>query len=90
MFAYACRLILASLHVCVPPATSLEQWEKTERSLQHCFSAYGVNHVTISPERFRDSAAQTLAGEDDAVCKSAHALGCAVGELRKRAPVDSA
>ncbi|KAF7356515.1 Zinc/cadmium resistance protein [Mycena venus] len=52
-------VILASLHVCVPPGTSLEQWERTEQSLQHCFAAYGVNHVTISPELYHDSAAQT-------------------------------
>ncbi|KAJ7642744.1 CDF-like metal transporter [Mycena polygramma] len=32
-------VILASLHVCVPPGTSLEQWERTEQSLQHCFAA---------------------------------------------------
>ncbi|KAJ7446704.1 CDF zinc transporter [Mycena latifolia] len=87
-------VILASLHVCVPPGTTLEQWERTERCLQHCFSAYGVNHVTISPERFRDSAEQSLAGDDVAMCKSAlshEGLGCAVGDLRKRAPpADSA
>ncbi|KAJ7091434.1 CDF zinc transporter [Mycena belliarum] len=88
-------VILASLHVCVPPKTSLEQWERTERCLQHCFSAYGVNHVTISPERFRDSVAQSLVGDDIAVCKSALAhsegLGCAVGDLRKRTlPANSA
>ncbi|KAJ6591468.1 putative CDF zinc transporter [Mycena vulgaris] len=87
-------VILASLHVCVPPETSLAEWERTERSLQHCFAAYGVNHVTISPERFRSSSAPTLAGDNDlSVCKSAmvqEGLGCAVGELRKRAPADSA
>ncbi|KAJ7917491.1 CDF zinc transporter [Mycena leptocephala] len=91
-------VILASLHVCVPPGTSLEQWERTEQSLQHCFAAYGVNHVTISPELYRDpaSAAQTLAADDIAICKSAshqEGLGCAVGELRslrKRAQTDSA
>ncbi|KAJ7654454.1 hypothetical protein DFH06DRAFT_1133239 [Mycena polygramma] len=48
-------VILASLHVCVPPGTSLEQWERTEQSLQHCFAAYGVNYVTISPELHRDA-----------------------------------
>jgi len=87
-------VILASLHVCVPPGTSLEQWERTERSLQHCFAAYGVNHVTISPELYRDSAAQTLSGDDIIICKSSHqeGLGCAVGErsLRKRPAADSA
>ncbi|KAJ7170488.1 CDF zinc transporter [Mycena crocata] len=88
-------VILASLHVCVPPGTSLEQWEDTEQCLQHCFAAYGVNHVTISPEvSHGDSAAQTLTGEE-IVCKSAshhESLGCAIGErsLRKRTPPDSA
>ncbi|KAJ7504298.1 CDF zinc transporter [Mycena galericulata] len=79
-------VILASLHVCVPAGTTLEQWERTERCLQHCFAAYGVNHVTISPERFRDSATPTLA--EVAMCKSAaqsEGLGCAVGKLTKRA-----
>jgi zinc transporter 1 len=98
IFTQPHRVILASLHVCVPPGTSLEQWERTEQSLQHCFAAYGVNHVTISPELYRDpaSAAQTLAGDDIVICKSAshqEGLGCAVGELRslrKRAQTDSA
>ncbi|KAJ6518892.1 CDF zinc transporter [Mycena sanguinolenta] len=84
-------VILASLHVCVPPGTTLEQWERTEQCLQHCFEAYGVNHVTISPEVHRDSAAQTLAGDDIIKCKS-DGTGCAVGErtLRKRSANDSA
>ncbi|KAJ7334267.1 putative CDF zinc transporter [Mycena albidolilacea] len=86
-------VILASLHVCVPPGTSLEQWERTEQSLQHCFAAYGVNHVTISPELYHDNAEQTLSGDDIVVCKSSNqdGLGCAVGErLRKRPATDSA
>ncbi|KAJ7623162.1 CDF-like metal transporter [Roridomyces roridus] len=82
-------VILASLHVCVPAGMSVEQWERTERCMQHCFTAYGVNHVTISPETYRDSSAQTLTGEDFTMCRSAshsEGLGCAVGEsaLRKR------
>ncbi|KAJ7130619.1 CDF zinc transporter [Mycena epipterygia] len=90
-------LILASLHVCVPPGTSLEQWEVTERRLQHCFAAYGVNHVTISPELSVSRESATLSGDrDDAImCKSAshqEGLACAVGEksLRKRAVANSA
>ncbi|KIJ53410.1 hypothetical protein M422DRAFT_64803 [Sphaerobolus stellatus SS14] len=43
-------VIMASLHVCVPSDTTLRQWEDIEQTLQHCFSEYGVNHVTISPE----------------------------------------
>ncbi|KAJ7765521.1 putative CDF zinc transporter [Mycena maculata] len=89
-------VILASLHVCVSPGTTLEEWERTERCMQHCFVAYGVNHVTISPELFRDNAAQPLEGEDVVICKSAshqEGLGCAVGDghtLRKRVLPDSA
>ncbi|KAJ7642751.1 cation efflux protein [Mycena polygramma] len=89
-------VILASLHVCVPPGTSLEQWERTEQSLQHCFAAYGVNHVTISPELHRDGT-ETLSGDDSVMkCKSAsdqEGRGCAVSKrsLRKQAlPADSA
>ncbi|KAF5367854.1 hypothetical protein D9757_013696 [Collybiopsis confluens] len=44
------NVISASVHVCVPPETSFQKWEKTEQSLQHCFSEYGVDHVTIAPE----------------------------------------
>uniref|UniRef100_A0A8H7XT73 Uncharacterized protein n=1 Tax=Psilocybe cubensis TaxID=181762 RepID=A0A8H7XT73_PSICU len=80
-------VILGSLHVCVPLGTSLEQWEQTERYLQHCFEEYGISHVTISPEIYRDfestssSAEHTKAGcrlpsEDD--------FGCVVSELKKR------
>lgn len=96
ILAQALRVVLASLHVCVAQGTTLEEWERTERCLQHCFAAYGVNHVTISPELFRDSATHTLSGEDIVMCKSAsqpEGLGCAAGDLRslrKRAPPDSA
>jgi zinc transporter 1 len=88
-------VILASLHVCVPAGTSLEQWEHTEQSLQQCFAAYGVNHVTISPELYHESAAQTVSGEDVITCKSSQhdgGLGCAVNDqsLRKRSANDSA
>ncbi|KAK7025226.1 cation efflux protein [Favolaschia claudopus] len=87
-------VILASLHVCVPLGTSLEQWERTEQSLQHCFAAYGVNHVTISPELYHDSATQTLSGEDMVICKSSAQDGfggCAVGErMRKRPATEQA
>jgi len=74
-------LILASLHVCVPPGTSLEQWEKTEQSLQHCFSAYGVNHVTMSPEVYRPT--RTPSSEEMPLCNSATEAGpgCAVNIL---------
>ncbi|KAJ7043703.1 putative CDF zinc transporter [Mycena alexandri] len=85
-------VILASLHVCVPPGTTLEQWERTEQSLQHCFSAYGVNHVTISPELYHESASQSLSGEDAILCKSQD-VGCAVGEsrlIKKRPRTDNA
>ncbi|THU79297.1 cation efflux protein [Dendrothele bispora CBS 962.96] len=42
--------ILASLHVCVPTETSMSEWSRIESEIQHCFAAYGVRHVTISPE----------------------------------------
>ncbi|KAF8892244.1 CDF zinc transporter [Infundibulicybe gibba] len=76
-------VILASLHVCVPYGTSLEQWEKTEQYLQHCFSAYGIRHVTISPEIFRDSQIQS---EEIKGCRlpSQDEFGCAVSELKRR------
>ncbi|KAL9713556.1 hypothetical protein Ac2012v2_003167 [Leucoagaricus gongylophorus] len=82
-------VILASLHVCVPTGTSLEQWEQIERTLQHCFQAYGISHVTISPELrcselqslndlqfFPTGGCSRLPSHDD--------YGCAVSELKKR------
>jgi zinc transporter 1 len=80
------RVILASLHVCVPFGTTLAQWEKTEQYLQHCFSAYGINHVTISPEMYQ---VQSESTEVIGKCRS-HSqdeFGCAVSGLRKRLPV---
>jgi len=78
-------VILASLHVCVPTGTSLERWEQIEQTLQHCFQAYGISHVTISPELQRSEAqsindivmgCSRLSSQDD--------FGCAVSELKKR------
>ncbi|PFH51798.1 hypothetical protein AMATHDRAFT_141652 [Amanita thiersii Skay4041] len=80
-------VILASLHVCVPLGTSLEQWEKTEQYLQHCFAAYGINHVTISPEIFRDSQNQSQSSvEFVGGCRlpSQDEFGCSMSDLRKR------
>ncbi|GLB41698.1 putative cation efflux family protein [Lyophyllum shimeji] len=81
-------VILASLHVCVPPGTSLEEWEKTEACLQHCFSAYGISHVTISPEIFRESQLETQTDELPPAGKcslpSQDEFGCAVSELKRR------
>ncbi|KIY51832.1 CDF zinc transporter [Fistulina hepatica ATCC 64428] len=48
-------VVLASVHVCVALGMSLQEWEKIEECLQHCFSEYGVGHVTISPELHRNS-----------------------------------
>ena len=82
------RVILASLHVCVPEGTTLEQWEKTEQYLQHCFAAYGISHVTISPEIQRD--AQTIGSEVESEFKggcrvpSEDEFGCSVSDLKKR------
>jgi len=81
-------VILASLHVCVPLGTTLEEWEHIEQTLQHCFSEYGVNHVTISPETHRRLPA-TAPSQNDEVrvgCRlpSQDEFGCAVSELKKR------
>ncbi|KAG6850757.1 hypothetical protein H0H93_008795 [Arthromyces matolae] len=81
-------VILASLHVCVPPKTTLEEWGKTEQDLQHCFSAYGISHVTISPEIHRDSQTTSQINEapSNIGCRlpSQDEFGCAVNELKKR------
>ncbi|KDR80704.1 hypothetical protein GALMADRAFT_61060 [Galerina marginata CBS 339.88] len=80
-------VILASLHVCVPLGTSVEQWEKTERSLQHCFEEYGINHVTISPEIRRDLQTSTQSTENiKSGCQlpSHDDFGCAVSDLKRR------
>ncbi|CAA7265131.1 unnamed protein product [Cyclocybe aegerita] len=82
-------VILGSLHVCVPLGTSLEQWERTERYLQHCFEEYGIKHVTISPEIHRDFQTLTESSEELAGgCRlpSHDDFGCAVsgGDLKKR------
>lgn len=73
--------------MCVEPGTSIEEWETTERMLQHCFGEYGINHVTISPEISRDY--QGLTTVDDGVkegCRlpSHDDFGCVVGDLKKR------
>ena len=68
---------------------SLEQWEITEHTLQHCFEEYGISHVTISPEIHRDLPA-TLGSSEDVIeggCRllSKDDFGCAVGsDLKKR------
>ncbi|KIK08833.1 hypothetical protein K443DRAFT_671887 [Laccaria amethystina LaAM-08-1] len=79
-------VILASLHVCVPVGTSLEQWEKTEQILQHCFAEYGISHVTISPEIYRDTLSTQLSEETIGGCRlpSHDDFGCAVSDLKKR------
>lgn len=93
-------VILASLHVCVPEGTTLEQWEKTEQYLQSCFAAYGISHVTISPEIQRDTlsrstAVEDIGGEDNAQVAavatggrcglpSHDEYGCSVSDMKKR------
>ncbi|KAF8737215.1 hypothetical protein AX14_013251 [Amanita brunnescens Koide BX004] len=79
-------VILASLHVCVPSETSLQQWEKMEQCLQHCFSAYGIGHVTISPEIHRDDQSLSQSNEDNGGCQlpTQDDFGCSVSDLRKR------
>lgn len=86
--------ILASLHVCVPSGFSLNDWEKTERSLQHCFSEYGVSHVTISPEIGKEQALDAeglIVGPSSentpmSTCSSRDHFGCAVDGMKKRKP----
>ena len=80
-------VILASLHVCVPEGTTLEQWEKTEQYLQHCFSAYGISHVTISPEIQRDTQSSGEVSEEGVGrgCRlPSDEYGCSVSDLKKR------
>jgi len=81
-------VILGSLHVCVPIGTSLKQWERTEKYLQHCFEEYGISHVTISPEIHQDSPALTDSNNEEMTGKcrvpSEGDFGCAVNTLRKR------
>lgn len=86
LIGYSVRVILASLHVCVPVGTSLEQWEKTEQILQHCFAEYGIRHVTISPEIHRDTLSTQPSEETIGGCRlpSHDDFGCAVSDLKKR------
>jgi hypothetical protein len=88
-FITAYRMILASVHICVPAGTSLEQWGLIEQMLQDCFQAYGISHVTISPEqpprrepRYADDPVMPTAG-----CKQLSSVtdfDCVVSELKKR------
>nr|GAT45752.1 predicted protein [Mycena chlorophos] len=91
------KVTLASLHVCVPRGTTLEEWERTERELHHCFSAYGVNHVTMSVEVGHSPESPRASADDTIICKSGASqegkTQCAVGDIRalkKRVPSDSA
>ncbi|KAF8630132.1 hypothetical protein AX15_003088 [Amanita polypyramis BW_CC] len=79
-------VILASLHVCVPSGTSLQEWEKMEGCLQHCFSAYGIGHVTISPEIHRDNLDSSEPSDESGGCRlpTQDDFGCSVTDLRKR------
>ncbi|KAM6497119.1 CDF zinc transporter [Amanita muscaria] len=75
-------VILASLHVCVPLETTLPQWAKTEQALQRCFAAYGVHHVTISPEMQKIGETSSILTEEHGGCKiSSHDFGCSVTSL---------
>lgn len=90
------RIILASVHVCVPSGTSLQEWEDTEKSLRHCFSEYGITHVTVSPELHRlqsDTETQTVlnqTGEEQSGARTMSpkdGYGCVIGDIsgmRKR------
>jgi len=77
-----CSVILASLHVCVPLETTLPQWAKTEQALQRCFAAYGVHHVTISPEMQKIGETSSILTDEHGGCKiSSHDFGCSVTSL---------
>ena len=41
---------LASFHVLVSPATTIQLWRRIEENLRQCMTEYGVTHVTIGPE----------------------------------------
>ncbi|KAF5316208.1 hypothetical protein D9619_006417 [Psilocybe cf. subviscida] len=78
-------VILASLHVCIPIGTSMEEWEKTEQYLQHCFEEFGVSHVTISPEIYREPQSGSISVDGGGCRLPSHDdFGCSVGELKKR------
>lgn len=66
----------------------MEDWETTERMLQHCFGEYGISHVTISPEIYRDYQTTSTHSADEVKggCRlpSQDDFGCAVSELKKR------
>ena len=73
--------------MCVPIGTSIKQWERTEKYLQHCFEEYGVSHVTISPEIHQESPSLTDSNEETTgKCRlpSEGDFGCAVNTLKKR------
>ena len=71
--------------MCVPLGTSLEQWGKTEQYLQHCFQAYGIDHVTISPEIQWDTQSEMVSEDMISGCRlpSKDDFGCAV-DIKKR------
>ncbi|KAH6915938.1 cation efflux family-domain-containing protein [Coprinopsis sp. MPI-PUGE-AT-0042] len=80
-------VILASLHVCIPAETTLAEWEKTEQSLQHCFTEYGIRHVTISPEIYRDRSSTVSTSEEAAggcSLPSQDEYGCSFNSLKQR------
>ncbi|KAJ3564231.1 hypothetical protein NP233_g8434 [Leucocoprinus birnbaumii] len=83
------KIIMASLHFCVVPGTSLEELERIESILLHCFIDYGIDHVTISPEldlnqvRKVPNGGATYPGG----CKRLSfydEFGCSVTEMKKR------
>jgi len=86
-------IILGSLHVCVSPGMSLGEWEKTEQYLQHCFAAYGINHVTISPERSKVTPGDAQFDEElipGLSCPSSQdQYGCVIENIKKRKNGDS-
>ncbi len=57
-----------------------------EQCLQHCFSAYGIGHVTISPEIHRGDQSLSQSSGEGGGCQlpTWDDFGCSVTDLRKR------
>ncbi|KAG6817519.1 hypothetical protein H0H87_007487 [Tephrocybe sp. NHM501043] len=74
--------------------TTLEGWEKTEMDLQHCFSEYGISHVTIAPEILRNDQIETQSNDPPIISKCRLSLqdefDCVVHALKRRKPAATA
>jgi len=85
-------VLLASVHVGVPPNTTMVQWERMEARLRTCLAGYGVSHVTLAPEA-AVSGESAVSALDDA-CRSKSCgdlLGCSavVGSTSRTTNVEA-